>query len=166
VSYSDLLRDPRWQRLRLEVFQRDDFSCQICGDKETSLQVHHHFYLKGRNPWDYGHDQLTTLCEPCHEKTSERMLELRVGLSLLKPKHVLRMIGYIKALLVEDGMVDDTGKISIDSPEEALGLSDGTGIEQQVIWGLAEKKFVINPAQIRRTFSDIDIEAAAEDVLP
>lgn len=32
-DYSQKLLDPRWQRKRLEILQRDDFTCQVCSDK-------------------------------------------------------------------------------------------------------------------------------------
>jgi hypothetical protein len=69
-AYGDLLNDPRWQRKRLEVFQRDNFSCQLCGDTETELQVHHKKYINGRQPWDYEPTELITLCVHCHKKIS------------------------------------------------------------------------------------------------
>lgn len=68
MSYADLLRDPRWQRKRLEVFERADFTCQLCGDVETELQVHHLRYIRGRRPWEYPLDDLACLCRPCHER--------------------------------------------------------------------------------------------------
>jgi len=64
-SYADKLRDPRWQKLRLKVMERDGFRCQCCGDKESTLNVHHLRYTK--QPWDTPMDALETLCEPCHK---------------------------------------------------------------------------------------------------
>lgn len=64
-SYSDKLRSPKWQRKRLEILQRDDFTCKTCGDTETTLNVHHIEYGKG-DPWDVENDKLITLCEHCH----------------------------------------------------------------------------------------------------
>jgi hypothetical protein len=68
ATYSEKLKDPRWQRLRLEVLDRDDFTCQICFDSTTTLSVHHRYYIKGREPWDYPLQLLITLCQPCHEE--------------------------------------------------------------------------------------------------
>jgi len=65
--YGEKLRDPRWQRLRLEIMQRDEWTCQKCGAKDRTLHVHHTRYLKGRNPWDYPPELLLTLCEDCHD---------------------------------------------------------------------------------------------------
>lgn len=68
MSYSDLLKDPRWQRKRLEVMQYAGFKCVRCGDKETTLNVHHIRYIHGRKPWDYDYHELECLCEPCHKR--------------------------------------------------------------------------------------------------
>jgi hypothetical protein len=67
MSYADLLRDPQWQRKRLEVMQAAGFACAECGDTTTTLNVHHTYYAKGRKPWEYELDELRCLCEPCHE---------------------------------------------------------------------------------------------------
>jgi hypothetical protein len=69
-TYSDKLKDPRWQRKRLEILQRDDFACRYCRSKDNTLHVHHKLYRKGKMPWDYEDDVFVTLCESCH-KTAE-----------------------------------------------------------------------------------------------
>jgi hypothetical protein len=66
MNYKELLKDPRWQRKRLEILQRDDFTCRQCGSKENTLHVHHHYYTKGKSPWDYDNRVLVTLCDECH----------------------------------------------------------------------------------------------------
>lgn len=66
-TYSEKLKDPKWQRKRLEIMERDTFQCQICWNKEETLTVHHKSYIKGRDPWDYDDEYLITLCEDCHQ---------------------------------------------------------------------------------------------------
>lgn len=66
-SYSDKLQDPRWQKKRLEIMQRDDFTCQLCQDKKTTLNIHHKEYLPNREPWEYEDDSLITYCKYCHK---------------------------------------------------------------------------------------------------
>lgn len=63
-SYGDKLKHPKWQRRRLEVLQRDNFTCTICGDTESTLHVHHEVY--SGEPWDAPLDKLKTVCEDCH----------------------------------------------------------------------------------------------------
>lgn len=66
-EYSKKLKDPRWQKKRLEILERDEWNCQICYDSESTLVVHHRKYLPNTEPWDYPNDLLITLCEDCHE---------------------------------------------------------------------------------------------------
>lgn len=65
-TYSELLRDPRWQRKRLEVMNRADFKCEGCGADDKTFNVHHRVYRKGAKPWEYEDDELVCLCERCH----------------------------------------------------------------------------------------------------
>lgn len=67
-SYAQKLRDPRWQRRRLEIMGRDKFACRMCGDSKSTLNVHHIFYTRGADPWDYPDTALVTTCEACHEE--------------------------------------------------------------------------------------------------
>jgi len=67
-EYLELLRHPFWQKRRLEVFQRDNFTCQKCTDTLSNLQVHHLYYKFDILPWDYPDDALLTLCDLCHAK--------------------------------------------------------------------------------------------------
>lgn len=65
-TYSELLKDPRWQKRKTQILTRDNFTCQLCGDKSTTLHVHHKFYQDGFLPWEYKDYVLVTLCEKCH----------------------------------------------------------------------------------------------------
>jgi len=65
-DYESLLRDPRWQRRRLEIFGRDAWRCVHCGDHTSTLCVHHVTAYRGISPWEYKDDELQTLCEGCH----------------------------------------------------------------------------------------------------
>lgn len=67
MTYGEQLKHPNWQRKRLEVLQRDEFTCTVCSDSESTLHVHHKSYIKGRMAWEYEGTQLVTLCETCHE---------------------------------------------------------------------------------------------------
>jgi hypothetical protein len=67
IDYKEQLKSPKWQKKRLEIMQRDNFTCQICGETEKQLHVHHLAYLPGRNIWDYSAQHLITVCEECHE---------------------------------------------------------------------------------------------------
>lgn len=65
-NYSELLKDPRWQKKRLEIFNRDEFKCVCCGSGKKTLHVHHQLYISGKKPWEYINGLLITLCDECH----------------------------------------------------------------------------------------------------
>lgn len=66
-TYWEKLKDPRWQRKRLEAMAKAEFACEICMDSESTLNVHHKQYFKGREPWEYDVGQLAVICEDCHK---------------------------------------------------------------------------------------------------
>ena len=82
-AYADKLLDPRWQRLRLEIFERDHFACTYCSADDKTLHVHHAYYEWGRDPWDYDVDTLRTLCVGCHERLTAETRSLRSYMNLL-----------------------------------------------------------------------------------
>ena len=66
LTYKEQLQHPLWQKKRLEIMQRDNFSCVNCKDDQTILNVHHKKYINGKMPWEYLDKDLITLCEKCH----------------------------------------------------------------------------------------------------
>jgi hypothetical protein len=67
MNYSEKLKDPRWQKKRLEILQRDNWMCFVCQNDKSTLHVHHQKY-NGCDPWTVDGEFLTTLCEDCHDK--------------------------------------------------------------------------------------------------
>lgn len=67
-NYTEKLRDPRWQKKRLKVFERDNWTCQMCGETEKELQINHKKYTG--EPWEAPDEDLETLCCDCHEGIS------------------------------------------------------------------------------------------------
>jgi hypothetical protein len=63
-SYSEKLKDPRWQKKRLKIFERDNWTCQTCNSKENTLHCHHEKY--SGEPWEISDEFLITTCEICH----------------------------------------------------------------------------------------------------
>jgi 5-methylcytosine-specific restriction endonuclease McrA len=75
LSYSEKLKDPRWQKKRLEILERDGWRCVLCENTEATLHVHHRRYFHGKDPWEYPSNLLSTLCENCHESEREMRKE-------------------------------------------------------------------------------------------
>lgn len=122
-SYGQKLQDPRWQRRRLEILERDKFECIECGDAESTLHVHHKYYVRGRDPWEYDGDALSTLCERCHVIVQERMDRLHSVLSRLGESDVDVLIGYCLGVKMvrahHDGEIHGCELLSY---EEGLGM--------------------------------------------
>lgn len=80
-EYAKKLLDPRWQKMRLKIFERDKFTCQCCGAEEKTLHAHHLFYRPGaEGPWDYEDDDIMTVCDECHEAEHAFMAQRNTNL--------------------------------------------------------------------------------------
>lgn len=66
MNYNEQLKSPLWQKKRLEIMQRDNFTCQGCGSTENQLHVHHYVYKEGLKAWEHDTKLLSTMCEKCH----------------------------------------------------------------------------------------------------
>jgi 5-methylcytosine-specific restriction endonuclease McrA len=77
-------KHPNWQKKRLEVMEKADFECENCGDKDATLNVHHRFYVSGRDPWEYDVDELVCLCEDCHKYQHTKDERLKASLNKYK----------------------------------------------------------------------------------
>ncbi len=75
-TYSQKLNHPKWQRKRLEIMQRDNFKCTICGNDEDELNVHHLYYVSGKAVYDYDNEYLVTLCKDCHQATHNEISKI------------------------------------------------------------------------------------------
>jgi len=76
-AYIEKLKDPRWQKLRLEALSRDDWSCVKCGNNRDQLHVHHKKYHG--DPWETPLEDMETLCKNCHNKTHTGRFKSRVN---------------------------------------------------------------------------------------
>lgn len=68
MAYADLLKDPRWQKKRLEVMERAGFKGELCGNDKRELNIHHKRYRAGAKPWEYELPELLCICLDCHQK--------------------------------------------------------------------------------------------------
>lgn len=70
-------RTARWSRLRLKIFERDLFQCQMpgCGHVEGNLSklvCDHKKPHRGNERMFWDEDNLQTLCKPCHDSLKQR----------------------------------------------------------------------------------------------
>lgn len=66
-DYSGHWKDPRWQKFRLKVLEKDGFTCTQCGETKRTLHAHHLYYIAKRKPWEYPIECVVTLCDECHK---------------------------------------------------------------------------------------------------
>jgi hypothetical protein len=120
MTYSEKLKDPRWQKKRLEILERDEFTCRDCGSKDKTLHVHHCHYERG-DPWNAHDGLLMTLCEGCHKLRGELedVAKILLGHLLARlpnnsDEHDL--LGFIESL--ERAVRDDYSPIVMDGTFE------------------------------------------------
>lgn len=65
---SELYKDPRWQKKRLEILEYNKWTCESCHSTENTLNVHHKYYEENKKPWDYEDEAFTVLCNKCHKE--------------------------------------------------------------------------------------------------
>lgn len=75
-NYSSMLRDPRWQKKRLEIMKRANFQCESCEENKDELHIHHKYYEKGLKPWEYPEFAYICLCSECHKNIEVLTLEV------------------------------------------------------------------------------------------
>jgi hypothetical protein len=71
MTYKEQLAHPLWQKKRLQILERDNFTCKVCLDTETQLHIHHKEYKKYKKAWEYPDDNFISLCKDCHKITEE-----------------------------------------------------------------------------------------------
>lgn len=67
MTYSEKLRDPRWQSRRKSIIESAGNSCEDCKRKDVKLEVHHCYYKPRGEPWEVGINCLMALCSECHK---------------------------------------------------------------------------------------------------
>lgn len=72
MTYQEKLKDPRWQKRRLEVLNAAFWRCEDCKSSDKELQVHHCYYYGKLQPWEYGSELLMCLCSDCHKERQSR----------------------------------------------------------------------------------------------
>lgn len=121
-TYASKLKDPRWQRKRLEVMEYNSFECEVCGDKESTLNVHHKAYKKNAEPWEYEEHELSCLCDGCHAEAHHMMAMVDAELFRFRTDPNFgdaRLLGYLQGV-----MSDGPFPVSCLSYEYAEGMVD------------------------------------------
>lgn len=184
-TYWELLKDPRWQQMRLRVMEREGFACQECGDTEATLNVHHTYYERGNDPWEYPPDSLHCLCEKCHEKAGERRQILLRALSQFGSNDELLILGFVQGV----GLVtQQINEVEVYDVEALYGLilgvlshsspvhqdSEPRGYARQLEANVVSRRdrkpitaqSVFDAIELKREFNAMDAEEAAREAEP
>ena len=97
-TYAEKLLDPRWQRMKTRVQTRADFTCELCGSKDKTLHVHHGYYERGFEPWEYGEETLWLLCEDCHTETGDLTRDFHLFISRVHPKDLYNFFSFLNSV--------------------------------------------------------------------
>ena len=87
-AYIEKLRDPRWQKLRLQKLEAAGWACQWCGSTGKNLQIEHGYYARGLEPWEYPPESLWVLCGDCHESTEAAKASMATLQGRIPPWHL------------------------------------------------------------------------------
>lgn len=100
MTYAQKLQDVRWQMKAARLKESAGWRCEHCGRKDAeqpeslfSLHVHHLFYIRDRDPWEYPDAYLVVLCSECHAGTHEAWDKLRATMATaLRKTHHRRLL--------------------------------------------------------------------------
>lgn len=94
-------KDPRWQQKRLDRFNAAGWTCQECCSKRNELNLHHYWYEKDHEPWDYPDECFAVLCDRCHKKWHEKKLfiDKQLRFSLLEMDQAAGLLAGLQCAL-------------------------------------------------------------------
>lgn len=95
ATYAEKLKDPRWDKVRKRILRRDNHACVNCGECESTLDVHHGYYGKNMEPWEYPDETLHTLCRSCHEIAENIRSQVYREIALWQPVALKGLLFYL-----------------------------------------------------------------------
>lgn len=123
------------------VMNRDSYTCQICGAKNTRLEVHHIVYRSKGGTDD--EDNLITLCESCHKKIYKGKINVSLKTKRLRLKEATHMnIIRSQLLKVYPEAIKTFGFVTKENRNN-LNLPKDHYIDACIV-ASAGKKFVLN----------------------
>lgn len=83
MTYAQRLKDPRWQKKRLELLNKAHWTCEECKAVEPAdgLQIYHVFYMLGKLPWEHDDRIMMVLCDGCHKRRQKVEQEFFYGVA-------------------------------------------------------------------------------------
>jgi hypothetical protein len=147
-------KDPRWQKCRLQIMERDEFKCRMCHRSDVTLNVHHAYYERGKKPWEYDDDILFTFCEECHKTIEFQLRWIKMHFCLLWPFGQESILGYMAGQLIKNPMPRTPGDQEVFSRGFGIGISDALEITFEDWWLGTKLNDVVDKA---KTFFRVEI---------
>ena len=127
IRLDSIIRRPRLQRrlTRLEVFNRDNYTCQYCGHRSKELTIDHVVpkRLGGTTSWE----NLVCCCRKCNTKKGDKTLQ-KVGFALKLPPRRPRYVPFISLTKYLEGARNHVWRdylpIFDDLPEHQQAISE------------------------------------------
>lgn len=95
-------KHPKWQEKKASIIARDGWICQRCYEdcRKTgkTVHVHHGYYRRNADPWEYPEDTLFTLCEDCHETVGDAKHDVHLEVARFGPHNLESLVGLLVAL--------------------------------------------------------------------
>jgi hypothetical protein len=161
AEYQRLLRDPRWQKRRLEVLNMAEWKCEDCGDGKESLEIHHCAYRADTDPWEYGDNLLMCLCMRCHRKRQESERDFRVEIGKITRKVPLKCLEMVMGEILKYARVI-TFTDACSKSEQIVGavvrrceVVIRRGLKMGVTLKMKNGKITINNSHCPRDFLEI-----------
>lgn len=140
-SYWEKLKDPRWQKKRLEVLNEHNWTCDGCGERHETLHVHHGYYAKGCDPWDYPTTSLHVLCHKCHLFAEQSRAEVYALIGTMNAVWFDRLLGYLHASPLTN--TDVMGDLEVRSDEHLEGIADAFRLTLDEVKALVRDGFIV-----------------------
>lgn len=94
-TYAQKLTHPEWQKRRLRIMERAGFRCEWCGVQDRTLHIHHGYYQRNFEPWEYLDEVMHCLCETCHREAEQLKRDAHIEIGRIPPKYLAPIIGKI-----------------------------------------------------------------------
>lgn len=76
--------------------ERDQWACRSCGSTEKTLHVHHKYYDRDLEPWEYDNQSLITLCHECHVDADSLRCEIVREIGMLELPLIARILDLLR----------------------------------------------------------------------
>lgn len=102
------------------------------------MHVHHKYYLKGANPWEYPLEALCTLCPACHASLEQMRAELRSVIAEMGRHELAQVVAYAKA--IQSSHCEDEDVLQVEELEQLEGTANAVGLRAEELLDLISSR--------------------------